>query len=156
MATAPNQPNIGTPTSLDPTQKKAMELMVKQAMSFLLRDDNAQYIVTRAKAEEPQTAVVEAITPLLGDIYNMASLAGVKVEQVTLLAAGIQIIAVLAKMLEAAGVITEEEIPQFCADVARRAVDKQNAKVWNSVMKGKKPQPGMAGAPVPQQPAKGV
>lgn len=144
------------PTSaLDGTQQKAMNLMVKQAMGLLLKDDTANMLVQKAKTTDPKTTIVDAITPLLRDIYNMASVAGAKIEHVTVLAAGIQIIAYLAKMFEAADILTEEEIPEFCADVARAAVDRQNAQVWNKVMGNQKPQggqppqPGMAGLPPP-------
>ena len=135
---------------IDPAQKKAMELMVRQGMSFLLQDDNANHIVMKAKAGDPKAAVLEAVTPLLEQIYQMASVAGAKVDMVTVLAAGIQIIAGLAKMLEAADILTEDQIPAFCADVAKEAVNKHNVKVYQA---GQKKPPGMMGAKPPMQPA---
>jgi hypothetical protein len=120
---------VPQPTALDPQQKQAFDLMVKQAMAFLLKDEHALHIVAKAKAGDPREAVVEAVAPLLRDQFQMASLAGAKVEMVTLLAAGIQIIAVLAKMLEAAGILTEQQIPSFAADVAKMAVEQHNQGV---------------------------
>lgn len=137
------------PQAMEPTQKKAMDLMVRQAMSFLLKDEAAQHIVKKAQAGDPKAAVVEAVTPLLTQIHQMASVAGANVEMVTVLAAGIQIVAALAKMLEAAGVLTEDQIPAFCADVAKIAVAQHNAKVGKPQAQ---PAGGMAGmqAPAPQ------
>lgn len=136
------------PTPLDPAQSKARDLMVKQAMRFLLDDQTAQHIVTKAQAGEPKAAVVDAVAPLLRNIYEVASASGAKIEMVTLLAAGIEIVAVLAKMLETTGVLTEDQIPAFCADVAKDAVAQHNAKVEGGAQP--KPGGGMAGLAQPQ------
>lgn len=141
--------------AMAPDQKKAMDLMVRQAMTFLLEDEHANHIVAKAKAGDPKTAVVEAVTPLLQQIHQMASVAGAKVEMVTVLAAGIQIVAYMAKMLEAADILTEEQIPAFCADVAKIAVAQHNAKVQGG---GAPAQPGggMTGMAAPQQQPQGA
>jgi hypothetical protein len=148
MATTPAQAQ-----GLDPTQQKAMQIMVKQAMSLLLKDETAKHIVAKAQSADPKHTVLEAVVPLLTQIYQMAQVAGAKVEMVTLLAAGIQVIAVMAKMLEAAGVITEQEVPAFCADVAKMAVDQHNlgvSKQAPTAPQGQQPQQspggGMMGA----------
>lgn len=138
------------PTALDPEQEKARKLMVRQAMTFLLEDEHANHIVAKAKAGDPKTAVVEAVTPLLQQIYQMASVAGAKVEMTTILAAGIEIISVLAKMLEAADILTEEQIPAFCADVAKIAVAQHNAKAQGGGAPVK-PGGGMTGMAAPQE-----
>ena len=139
---------VPQPTALDPEQKKHFDLIVRQAMSFLLEDENAQHIVKKAETGDPKTAVVEAVAPLLTQIHQMASVAGAKVQMVTLLAAGIQIIAVLAKLLEAADILTEDQIPAFCADVAKLAVAQHNAKVGKPQAK---PAGGMTGMAAPQE-----
>lgn len=145
---------------LDPTQTKAKDLMVKQAMSLLLREDTAEHIVNKAKNGDPKAAVVDAVVPLLTQIHQMASVAGAKVEMVTVLVAGIEIVAVMAKMLEAAEVLTEEEIPNFCADAAKEAVERHNAQVVKGAMRsrtaatppqGEQLAGGMMGAPVQPQ-----
>lgn len=141
--------NQNNAQALDPVQQKAKDLMVRQAMSFLLKDEHAQHIIAKAKAGDPKAAVIEAMTPLLQNIHQMASVAGAKVEMVTVLVAGIEITAALAKMLEVAGVMTEQEIPAFCVDVAKEAVAQHNAKVQSGQQP---PQPGggMAGVSQPQ------
>lgn len=137
--------------ALAPDQKKAMDLMVRQAMTFLLQDEHANHIVAKAKATDPKTAVVEAVTPLLTQIHQMASVAGAKVEMVTVLAAGIQIIAYMAKMLEAADILTEDQIPAFSAEVAKIAVDQHNAKVQGGApIKSGGGMTGMTGMAAPQ------
>jgi len=45
----------------------------------------------------------------------------------TVLAAGVQVIGVVGEMLVAAGVVPEQELPQFAAAVAKMAVDQHNA-----------------------------
>ena len=76
-------------------------------------------------------------------------------KMVTVLAAGIQIVAYMAKMREAADILTEEEIPAFCADVAKIAVAQHNAKVQGG---GAPAQPGggMTGMAAPQQQPQGA
>ncbi len=129
MAPQPTDQAVPQPTALDPNQKKMFDLIIKQAMGFLLKDENAKAIVAKAQAGDPKQAVAEAVTPLLTGIYGAANGANAKLSTVTLLAAGIEIIGVLAKMLEAADILTEQEIPAFCADVAKMAVAAHNERV---------------------------
>ncbi len=129
---------------LTEAEVKQMQMVVKQALGVLLEDDNAKFIVDKAKQGDPKTVVVEAVAPLLQNIYGAADAAGTKVNMVVVLAAGIQIIAVLAKMLEAGDILTEDQIPSFCADVSKMAVAQHNQKA--QTMGGQTPA-GMPAAP---------
>lgn len=122
------------PGQLTPQQVQQMQLIVKQALSHLLEGDNAKFLVTKAESGDPKAAVVEAVSPVLKTIYATAREAGAKVDMVVVLAAGIQIIAVLAKMLESQGLLTEDQIPAFCADVSKLAVAQHNAQAQSGMV----------------------
>ena len=134
-----------SPQALTPQQVKQMQLIVKQALSHLLDDQNAAYLVKRAEATDPVTTVAQAVAPVLKSIYASATESGVRVDMVVVLSAGIQIIAMMGKMLESQGLLEESQIPKFCADVSKIAVSAHNADI-------PAPQPtpepaGMMGAP---------
>lgn len=133
-------------------QTKAMQLIVKQALSELLQDDTAAMLVKNAQSGDPKAAVVRMVSPILNSIYATATEAGAKVDMVTVLAAGIVIIGTLAEMLVQADVLQEPEIPQFCAEVAKMAVDEHNSSLQDGSMPpdaaggGAPPAGGMIGA----------
>jgi len=124
----PAQGVDGQPLTAD--QQKAYDIMVKQAVGFLLQDQHMKAIIDSASAgNDPVGATVRALMPLMQSIYQAASQAGAKVDMVTVLAASIEVIANIAEMLATAGVITKEEIPQFSQKVAKAAVQQHNAGV---------------------------
>lgn len=128
MATAPPNKQPAAPSGqLAPDQLQALERIVKQASTVLLDEDTAYYIVNKAKQGDPKAVVVEVVMPLLQKIYDTATEANAKVDMVTVVAAGIAIVALVANMLESEGVINEQDIPQFCAAVVKIAADKHNA-----------------------------
>lgn len=127
-ATQPTAPAAGQ--KLNPQQQQSYDIIVKQAVAFLLQDEHMKAIIDSASAgNDPVAATVRALVPLMQSIYAAASKAGAKVDMVTLLAASIEVIANIAEMLATAGVITKEEIPQFSQKVAQAAVQQHNAGV---------------------------
>lgn len=131
--------SIPSPQTLTPQQIQQMQLIVKQSLGVLLDSQNAAYLVKKAASTDPVSTVAQAVAPVLQTVYTSASEAGTKLDMVVVLAAGIQIIATMAKMLESQGLLEEAQIPQFCADVSKMAVSAHNANI---------PQPtGMMGAP---------
>ena len=124
---------------LPPEQQKAFDMVVKQAMSFLIADDNAKTIIGKAQSGDPKQAVVDAMTPVLKAIWQAAQKSGADIEAPVFLAAGIRILTLLAEMLAAVGIISEQEIPQFAAQTAKLAVDQHNAAVQQN--KPQEPQP---------------
>ncbi len=129
----PGMPDASVPTPggqpLDPQQRKAYDLIVRQALGVLLQGRVARYLVQRAASGDPQQAVVDAVSPLLRNIYAAAQAAGAQVDMVTLLAAGINIVTVAADLLARAGILQQADIPAFCSAVAQRAVQQHNAQV---------------------------
>ena len=99
-----------------------------QALGQLLQGPSAQQLLQQARSGDPQQAVVDAVSPLLRQIYAAAQAAGARVDTVTLLAAGINVITIVAEMLARAGILQEADIPAFCAAVAQRAVQQHNAQ----------------------------
>lgn len=134
-ATPPNAPAPGGATTaegqpLTPDQQKAYDVIVKQAMEFLLKDEHMKAIIDSAsQGGDPKTAVVNALLPLMQSIYQAAAQAGAKVDMVTVLAASIEIIANISEMLATAGVIKEADIPTFAREVSEMAVQQHNAGV---------------------------
>lgn len=139
---------------LDPNQQKAMQLMLRQGMAFLTESDHANAIVTNAEHGDPKQAVANAVVPLLQTLDHAARQAGVNISMVTTLAVGIQLIGVLAKMLESVKLLTEQQIPGFCADVAKMCVAKHNASVQGGAQgpsaAGPTPAPQPGGMMAPQ------
>jgi hypothetical protein len=119
------QPNAQQ--GLSQQQIQQMQLVVKQALGELLQDDTADMLVKQAQQGNPQEIVARAIGPLLQAVYQSAADAGQNLDMVTVLAAGVQVIGVVGEMLVKAGVIPEQELPSFCAAVAKMAVDQHNA-----------------------------
>lgn len=118
---------------LNPEQQKAKDLIVRQAMTHIVggQGDNAQAIVTKAQAGDPQDAVLDAVAPLLQSIYDTAQKAGAQVDMLTMLVAGIEIIGNLAEMLAKAKIIPDDErsIASFAAEAAKKAVLEHNQRV---------------------------
>jgi hypothetical protein len=110
---------------------RQLQVMSKQAMSFLLEDTNAQQIVQQAQQGDPQQVVADVVTRVLQHLYEAATQAGQQVEMVTILVTGIQIIGDLAEMLGAAGVLPQDPQAQaqFVGAVSKICVDKHNATV---------------------------
>lgn len=126
--------------TMTPEKRQQFDLVVKQALGVLLQDETAQHIVTACQQGDPKQVVADAVGPLLTSIYASAKDAGAGLDMVTLLAAGIAIISYMGDMLATAGVITEQEIPQFCAQAGQLAVQQHNAAVQGGAGAG-------AGAP---------
>jgi hypothetical protein len=145
------QPAPAAPSTLPPEQVKFMQMLVKQALGVLLEDDTARFLVDKAKNGDPKTALVETVVPLIKSIYEAAGEAGVKIDMVAVLGAGMQIITILAKMLESEGILTEEQIPAFAADVAKLASEQHNA----GVQAGQQGKPNAGAAPGPTGPVPG-
>ena len=134
-----------SPQALTPQQVQQMQLIVKQALSHLLDSKNAAYLVKKAEASDPVATVAQAVAPVLKAIYASATESGIKVDMVVVLAAGIQIIAMMAKMLESQGLLKEAQIPQFCAEVSKIAVSAHNADIPPPALAGMM---GATGVPV--------
>lgn len=136
------------PGALNPQQLRQMQLMVKQAMGLLLADDSADMIVNKAKQGDPKQVIVSIMLDLMPRLHEAALSGGVKVDMVTELVAGFQIIATLSEMLSAAGIVPEQQLPQFTADVAKATVDAHNQRAQQAQPAQPAPMPGgMAGAP---------
>lgn len=132
---------------LSPEQEKAMGIMLKQAMGVLTEESTVDLLLQKAQSD-PKAAILDAVVPLLKAIYGAAQQAGAQVEFTTLLATGLAIILKLAELLASEGIIEEQQIPTFSAEVAKIAVEQHNA----SVQKGGQSAPtGMlTNAPVAQ------
>lgn len=114
---------------LSPEQQKQFDTVSKQALTFLLEDGNAKLIIDKAKASDPKTAIVEAIQPVLQGIWSAAEEAGAKLEMAIFLAAGLNVITILADMIAVAGVIPEDQVQQLATQAAQEAVQQHNAGV---------------------------
>lgn len=112
---------------LTPEQRKAFDMVTRQALTFLLEDDHAKLIIAKAKAGDPKLAIVDAIQPVLQGIWTSAEQAGANLEMPIFLAAGIQVITILSEMLAVSGIIAEKDIPAFAKSVAEEAVQQHNA-----------------------------
>ncbi len=123
--------------SLAPNQQKAMSIMLKQAMSFLTEEGTAEHILMKAEQGDPKGAVVDAVVPLLKQIYGASQAAGAQVEFPTLLATGLAIVLKLAELLADAGIIQKDQIPAFAAEASKVAIEQHNA----SIQGGGKPAP---------------
>lgn len=125
-------------------QQQGYDLIVKQALGFLLDDNHARLLVQKAQSGDPRQVIADAVGPLLQQIYGAAKQAGANVDMVTLLAAGINVITVLAQMLSVAGIIQEADIPKFCKGVAEMAITQHNSTVQQQGQggQGAAPQPG--------------
>jgi hypothetical protein len=131
---------------------KYKDMAVKQAMSHILQDDEANAIITKAESVGPEEAALDAVVPLLQSIYDSAAEAGVQIEMLTLLVAGMEIIGALAEMMAAAGLIPKDEkaVADFAVKVSKMAVDEHNQRVQgeqNAPPPGAPPAGGMVGAP---------
>lgn len=132
---------------LSPPQRQAFDLVVQQALGLLLQGTTARHIVQKAAAGDPEQAVVDAVAPLLQRIYATARAAGAQLDTVTLLAAGINIVAVVADMLAQAGILRRADIPAFCRSVAQMAVQQHNRQAGQGAGQGGAPAEGMPPAP---------
>jgi hypothetical protein len=148
----PPQQGPGAPQlpqqAMTPEQTRQLQVMSKQAMSFLLEDQTAAQIVQKAQQGDPQQVVADIVLAIMQRLYEAATKAGQQVEMVTLLVTGIQIIGDLAEMLGAAGVLPKEPQAQaqFVGAVSKLCVDKHNSMVQGG---GQQPAPA-------QQPQGGV
>jgi hypothetical protein len=115
--------------SLSPEQMKAFNMVSKQALEFLLEDNNAKLIVAKAQQSDPQTAIVESIRPVMQGIWQAAEQSGVKLDLPVFLAAALNVITILADMMAVQGVIPEDQVAQLAQSAAQEAVKQHNAEV---------------------------
>ena len=126
---------------LPPEQKRQFDTVSKQALSFLLEDNNAKLIIDKAKTSDPKTAIVESVQPVLQAVWASIEEAGAKVEIPIFLAAGLNVITILADMMAVAGVIPEDQVQQLAQEAAQEAVQQHNA----GMQQPQQPQQGLAG-----------
>jgi hypothetical protein len=125
----PTQPGKAGQKGLSPEQQKAFNMVSKQALEFLLEDNNAKLIVAKAQQSDPQTAIVEAIRPVMRGIWQAAEQSGVKLDLPVFLAAALNVITILADMMAVQGVIPEEQVAQLAQSAAQEAVKQHNAEM---------------------------
>jgi hypothetical protein len=125
----PMQPGKAGQKGLSPEQQKAFNMVSKQALEFLLEDNNAKLIVAKAQQSDPQTAIVEAIRPVMQGIWQAAEQSGVKLDLPVFLAAALNVITILADMMAVQGVIPEEQVAQLAQSAAQEAVKQHNAEM---------------------------
>lgn len=145
MATQPPQPAAPGGQQVSPEQLRAMQLIVRQAMGVLLQDDTAENIVQRAQAGDPKQVVAETAIGIVKRVWESANSAGAQVDILTCMLAATQIIGTLSEMLAKAGVISEQELPQFAAQACKIAVDLHNGQL----QEGGAPAPGAQAQPAP-------
>lgn len=133
--------------SLSPEQQKQFNLVARQALEHLLADDSVKLILSKAKGGDAKQAVIDAVTPVMQGIWSAAQNSGVQLDAAVFLAAGIQVLTVLAEMLSLFGIVPKEQIQQFAAEVAKQAVAQHNERVQQPPQ-GQAPQEEQ-----PQQPA---
>lgn len=139
----PNQtPAAPKPGALNPQQSRIFETLIQQGTKFLTDPANSQDLVKRAMAGDPKAVTAHAVSTLLQAQYHAAGSAGIQPDMVTITAAGIVLVGIVARMLAAVQVIPEQQIPQFCAAVAKIAAAEHNA--------------GVQGAQQQQQPVAGA
>lgn len=115
--------------SLSPQQIRQFEVMHKQAMRLLLREDTATRIVQQAQEMDPTKAVATIVGSLLQRLYQAAERAGQQIDMVTMLVTGVQIIGDITEMLIEAGVLEEPQAANFIGEVSRMAIEEHNARV---------------------------
>lgn len=136
------------PQQLSPEQLQQMQLVVKQCMSILLEEQTADMIVAQARQGDPADVIAGIVGPLLSKVHESAKEAGVEVDMVTMMVAGVQVLGLLAEMLMQADVLADEQqAAQVVGQAAKLAVDKHNAMVTG--------QGGGAPTNQPQPPAGG-
>jgi hypothetical protein len=129
MQGQPMQPGKAGQKSLSPEQMKAFNMVSKQALEFLLEDNNAKLIVAKAQQSDPQTAIVESIRPVMQGIWQAAEQSGVNLDLPVFLAAALNVITILADMMAVQGVIPEEQVAQLAQSAAQEAVKQHNAEM---------------------------
>lgn len=138
MATTPPNNGASPPNSagqppqqgLSPEQQQQMQLVVKQCMQMVLDDQSADMIIAKCQQGNAPDVIASIVGPLLAKVHESAKGAGVNVDMVTMMVAGVQVIGTLAEMLWHADVIkSEQEVPAFIGQAAKLAVDKHNAMV---------------------------
>lgn len=138
MATTPPSMGASPPNSgaqppqqqqLSPEQLQQMQLVVKQCMQLLLQDQNADTIIKKAQLMPPAEVLADIVGPLLSKVAESAQEAGARLDMITTLVAGVQVLGLLAEMLFQADVIaTEQEAAQVVAQASKIAVDQHNAR----------------------------
>lgn len=123
------QPGVAGKKGLDPQQQKQFDTVSRQALGFLLEDNNAKLIVEKAKVSDPKTAIVEAVSPVLQSIWSAAEQAGATPDMPVFLAAALNVITILADMMAVTGVIPDEQVAQLAQQAAQEAVQRHNAEV---------------------------
>ena len=140
--------NCNRTMALDAQAMKQKDLVVRQALSHILKPETMDAIIAKAQNGDPKQAVLDAVSPLLQSVYDTASESGAQVSMLVMLVAGIEVIGNVAEMLGAAGVIPGDEkaVAMFAAEVGKMAVEEHNQRVQG----GGQPAPG--GAPQPAAP----
>lgn len=135
--------------ALDEAAMAKKDLIVKQALSHILKPETMDAIISKAQNGDPKQAVLDAVSPLLQSVYDTATESGAQVSMLVMLVAGIEVIGNVAEMLGAAGVIPSDEkaVAMFAAEVGKMAVEEHNQRVGGG---GQQPAPG--GAPQPAAP----
>lgn len=131
---------------LSPEQIRQMQVMSKQAMELLSEQGTSEMIVQRAEQGDPAQVIAQIVVEVTSRLFEAATNAGQKVDMVTILVTGLQIIGSLAELLAAADVVPKEQLPQFVAQASKIAVDQHNAMVQGGGAGGGQPQP-QPGAP---------
>lgn len=150
MATMQPQPAgpgaAALPQQLSPEQTQQMELVVRQCMQLLLEETTAKMIVAKAQQGDPAQVIAQLVAPLLRQVHASATEAGAQVDMLTMMVAGVQVMALMAKMLEQADVIPDDAAAaQVVAQASKLAVEQHNASVGGAAG-GAPGQPAPAGA----------
>lgn len=123
------QSGVAGKKGLPPEQQQQFDTVSRQALEYLLDEGHAKLIIDKAKQGDPKAAIVEAIQPVLQGIWAAAESAGAKLDMATFLAAGLNVITILADMMAVAGVIPEQQVAQLAQEAAQEAVNQHNAGV---------------------------
>lgn len=131
---------------LNPQQIQQMQQVVKQCMQVLLSNESAKTIISKCRMMgHPAQVIADTVAPLLSRVHEAAMGAGKNIEMLTMMVAGVQVIATLAEMLWHADVIkSEQDMLQVVGEASKLAVDKHNNDVT---------QQGGASSTPPQQAA---
>lgn len=122
-------PGVAGKKGLSPEQQKQFDTVSRQALAFLLEDGNAKLIIDKAKASDPQAAIVGAVRPVLQSIWSAAEQAGAVLDTAVFLAASLNVITILADMMAVAGVIPEEQVAPLAQSAAEESVRQHNEEV---------------------------
>lgn len=127
------------PQSLSPKQVQQLQILSRQAASIVLDPQTSEMILAKAEQGDPAQAVAQVVVDMLPQLWEAASQSGQQIDMLTMMVAGLQVIGIISEMLMAAGILTEQEAPQFLAQAGKLAVEMHNAKLQGG---GQPAQPG--------------